>query len=580
MSQLYKSKRITIIHCFVLFAFSFPFIACVRKPSESSRLKRLKIFREDQKPVAYYFRDAEKIARTASWEKWHGNFNHLMGIEGKVLREEVIVNNDQVIRYFIRFKELHPEQLVLIHFNGRARDPIYESNPFFAGHWIYYNGATIQNNLLAEKGVVEIKVSDASLFKTNTGLNKAKNEDVGICELDADGKPNWHNSEQVKLLDVDIGSNTIMLERGCYGTVPRAFRANRAYAAAHVTEGSWGKGSNLMWYYNFSPLCPRDKEGKQAADILAGQLASWFHKDGRLEKFDGVEFDVLHHVPRSNAGARGLDVNADGIADNGIFNGVQTYGIGVVNFLKKLRGMLGDDRLIMADNDRWFHQRAVGILNGIESETFPTGSDDKFEDWAGGVNRLMFWSANSREPVSNYIARPDSKRLADIRLVLAAAALCDAGISMTRSTYFHEPEGEVFIWDELIKGDEKVPGWLGKAIKPTQRLAVDSSNLIIDESDLKSKIKSLSCSFKIRNGTIELHKRSSSEAFMQFQLSELECEGQDLFVTLTVSAEPMANYPKEGARLMFSEISGGEKALLEERVISNMALVNEKPFKA
>ena len=581
--RLFKGKiKLFLISSVLLFFFiTYSF---QKSSNEQDSLNQLRILKNDQMPVAHFFRTPEQQGRRASttWDEWYSKFSRLMGIEGKALSEEVLANNEKVRQYFSRFKELHPDQVVLLHFNGRARDPIYERGPFFAGHWIYFEGATIESDLPAEEGIFEVRVSDVNLFKTNIGLRNNKNEDIGFCRLNADGTPDWHNSEQVRLVDIDHDSGIIKVERGCYGTKPMSFKAGNSYAAAHVSEGPWGSNSNLMWYYNFSPLSPRDKNGKQAVDILTEQLSSWFKKGGRLEKFDGVEFDVLHHVPMPAIPAgRGMDLNADGKPDDGVFDGVQTYGIGVVNYVKDLRKHLGNDKMIMADNDRWFHQRAVGILNGIESETFPTGADDNFEDWAGGINRLLFWAANSDTPSFNYIARPDSRRIPDVRLMLAAAALTDAGVSMKDPNKFNEEtKGSVLIWDELQKGQENVLGWLGKGIAPAQRMATVSRNLMVDGVGLRDKISSSNCKIDIKREMIQLSNEPGNEKFMEFQIGEFKTNGQDLLVMATVKADPMTEYPEEVARLMYVDVSGGEKGSLEKRVVKNMALVNEKPFRA
>jgi len=105
-------------------------------------LGKLRIF-NGKYPHVFFFRQAEGFAaqRSLSYEQWEETFERLMGIEGKVLDEEVLGRSIRNIDFFTRFKQRHPNQLVLLHFNGNARDPRYESGRFFAGHWIYFNGA-------------------------------------------------------------------------------------------------------------------------------------------------------------------------------------------------------------------------------------------------------------------------------------------------------------------------------------------------------------------------------------------------------------------------------------------------------
>ncbi len=595
---------------FTLYVSSLLFHSCTQEnqsdssklKAESSRLQNLRILQEDQVPSAYFFRDAEQVGRqeTTTWEEWYPAFSSLMGIEGKALKEEVTVDDyEQVREYFDKLKELHPDQAEILHLCGRARDPHLDRAPFFAGHWAYYVGAVIENDLSAKDGIIEVKVSDTKLFKINVGPPGRKcNEDVGICRLDENGMPDWGYSEQVKLIDIDHEKSTIKIERGSYGTTPKSFDSGSAYAASHVYEGPQGAASdNMRWYYNYSTQSPRDKNGKQAKDVFVDQIGAWFGEGGLLEKFDGLEFDVLHHMPVATAAdGRGMDLNADRKPDDGVFDGLQTYGIGAIEFLKQLRKELGEDRLIMADNDKWFHQRSIGILNGIEHEKFPTGGDeDEFNDWGGGINRLLFWKENSREPVFNYIkSKPSDKRIADIRLAFAAAVICDAGISMTIPGNRTQLGEEVFIWDELRKGQEHELGWLGKGIGTPRRLAIENENLI-SGIDLNDLITNANCNVEVINGSVRLSKKTESQQYLRFQLEALDIEGQDLFVMANVSAEPMAGYPQETARLMHVEVSGGIQESSNEdfmenmdltqdgvfdRILENLALIHTKSFNA
>ncbi|MGB2823238.1 MAG: hypothetical protein WBF17_19800, partial [Phycisphaerae bacterium] len=248
-------------------------------------------------PRAFFFRAAEGFAANQGipYDRWEATFSRLMGIEGKVLDEEVPGRGIRNVEFFTRFKKAHPDQLVLLHYNGNARDPRYQRGEFFAGHWIYYNGAKVLDDVPAADGVTEVRVDRPELFSVNIGRYRTDNDDVGLCELDANGRPDWHKSEQTQLVSVDAKRRVIRLRRGCYGTRPRAFRAGKAYAAAHVTEGPWGRKSHLMWYYNYSTRCPRDARGRTCGAVHAADVARRFAPGGELAAFDGVEFDVLFH---------------------------------------------------------------------------------------------------------------------------------------------------------------------------------------------------------------------------------------------------------------------------------------------
>ena len=92
-----------------------------------------------------------------------------------------------------------------------------------------------------------------------------------------------------------------------------------------LMKGPWGKRSNIMWMYNYSTKCPKDLQGKTCTDILVDEFSQNFLPGGQLEIFDGVEFDVLYHqrgdLPTSKR-TRGPDMDADGKADYGFFDGI------------------------------------------------------------------------------------------------------------------------------------------------------------------------------------------------------------------------------------------------------------------
>lgn len=518
-------------------------------------------------PRAYFFRFSEGMAANpkVTYEDWEKAFQRLMGIEGKVLDEEVPGRSKRNIEFFTRFKERHPRQLVLLHYNGNARDP-RDAAHFFAGHWIYHNGARILGDIPAEAGETEIRVSDARLFRVNIGRYKNSNEDIGLCELDASGRPNWRASEQVRLLSADAARGVIRVRRGQYGTVPRAFAAGKAYAAAHVTEGPWGEKSELLWFYNHSTLCPADAKGRRADDVLLDEIAGWFAPGGRLAAFDGIQFDVLKHRPGGgSSAARGPDVDADGAADAGLVNGANVYGNGVIQFCRRLTARLGRQRLVLADgwNDR--DQRAFGILNGIESEGWPSLRDHEVKDWSGGLNRQSFWMANSRDPSFSYINHKynvDGNTSPEIpynihRLVFAGAVFTGSAICFS----LRPPAGPgevVGVWDELWMGAERWLGWLGQPLGPAVQMAARAPNLL-DGRDPAALIRTKTA--RIRAGrTLDVEDPGAPQTV--FRLTGLP--PGELFVSFTARSGPPAQGPAEAGR--------------ELRVGKSFAWVNERPF--
>jgi len=425
---------------------------------------------------------------------------------------------------------------------------------------------------------MDIQVENPSLFKTGVGRYRNKNEDIGLCLLDSNGRPDWNHSEQVQLVAVDKKKKVIRVKRGCYGTEPRAFPTGKAYAAAHVWEGPWGNKSNLLWFYNYSTVAPRDAQGRSAADVAIAELTKWYSPGGKLEAFDGLEFDVLFFHQRYNGdlrnpkSGRGMDADADGKIDQGIFGGIDTYGLGVVDFCRRLRERFPQDKIMMADGMSETNQRAFKILNGIESEGFPHLRDLTMHDWSGGLNRHFYWRDNARPPVFNYInhkyTKTDPKTRLPVRpeipfgihrLAFAASVFTDSAICYS---FPPDPEpGEMIgIWDEFQKGTEKELGWLGRPTSPPVRLAVQGEDLLAGEGtgitdSFLERFHGDDLRFS-RDGTNVKIFNSKITGDTTFHLNGLHLNGPDLFVQLVVHAETMHGYPQEVPRLMRVRLAG------------------------
>lgn len=539
-------------------------------PSGSNAPSSL-LVRENIWPKAFFFRSSEALAASGrvSFEEWDRNFNRLMGVMGKTLDEE-LPGRLRNTAFYTRFKKEHPDQMVLLHFNGNARDPRWEGQRFFPGHWLYYNGARILSAVSADEQESTIQVSDASLFETGGGRFNNSNDDIGLCLLDRKGRPDWSNSEQVQLLSVDRKNRTIRVRRGCYGTSARSFPAGEAFAAAHCAEGPWGKDSNLLWFYNYSTTCPKDEKGRSCSEIQVEHLGGLFGKGGPLAAFDGLEFDVLFNTPNVHSNRRGADCDADGRVDGGVVDGVNVYGNGVVEYCRLLRARLGEDKIILADGAFKENnaQRAFGILNGIESEGWPFALDKEIHDWSGGLNRHFFWNQNARPPVFNYIAhkyvnpgvKTGPEKQPDVpfhihRLAFAAAVFTDSAIAYA----YAPPRDETTllpIWDEFIMGTEKRVGWLGRPLGPAVRLALQEPDRLQGEGHpvsekLLRRLESKEAEIELVNGAVKCTGTNPKAAQFRVLLKNVPCDGPDLFVSVTAHGEAMKDYPPEMARLMF-----------------------------
>jgi hypothetical protein len=529
-------------------------------------------------PRAFFFRGAEgppALPRT-TYESWSADFSRLMGIMGKCLDEEVLGREQRNPEFFSRFKRDHPNQVVLLHFNGNSRDPRYLTENYFPGHWIYRQATRLLSDVPAAAGETTIRVENAADFRVNTGRYQNANDDLALFGVTADGRHDWAHCEQVQLLAVDVRAGTIRVRRGCYGTKPLAFRAGAARAAAHAVEGPWGKNNHLLWYYNYTTHCPRDPAGQTAADRLVADLAAWFGPGGKLAAFDGLEFDVLFHETHG-------DTDGDGQLDHGIIAGNNHYGSGVIEFIRQLRTRLGDHRIIQGDGALGpggrRSQRAFGLLNGIESEGFPNLNDWDFNDWSGGLNRHAFWQANARPPAFNYInhkwtqpipGAPGEHRNPEVpfsrhRLSFAAAQFTDAAIC-----YSFAPPTErgvkLAIWDELQAGTDRQLGWLGRPEGPAVHLATRTPDLLAGiGAPAGAKFAphvTGPVTTQVTPAGLVVSPATPGAERLTFTLRDLPTRGPDLVVTLTLAGVPRSGYPREMARFVEGEFSGGITSLL------------------
>ncbi len=523
-------------------------------------------------PRVFFFRASEQACserRYPTYESWEQQFNRLQGIMGKCLDEECLGREPRNAEFFSQFKQDHPRQAVLLHFNGNARDPRYHTEAYSPGHWIYRRATTITRDVPADIEATVIHVEDASDFHVNIGRYKTSNDDIALFGQTADGRHDWNHCEQVQLVAVDVQANTIEVRRGCYGTRPLAFTAGNSRAAAHQVEGPWGQQNNLMWYYNFSTHCPRGRDGKTCADHLVDDLATWFGPQGKLAAFDGLEFDVMFNETHG-------DTDGDGAEDDGVIDGVNQYGIGVVQFARQLRERVTDNFIIQGDGALGAggvrSQRAWGILNGIESEGWPNLGDWEIEDWSGGLNRHTFWRENGRPPVFNYVnhkwnqsvpGKPGARQHPQVpfsrhRLVFAACQMFDAMICYSFAPQ-NDPGGKFGVWDEFRQGVDNQLGWLGAPEGPAVRLAAQTPNLLGPHGTPADLAEMISGSVRVENmpSGIRVTAKDSEAEETRFSIRGVPTSGSDLYLALDMMADPIPGYPSEMARFAQVGVSGG-----------------------
>ena len=526
-------------------------------------------------PISFFFRQTEGTAANGnmSYERWNSGFSRLHGVMGKMLNEEVL-GRSAAQEYYRRFKQEHPRQAVLLHANGGFRKPLADIREYHDGHWLYYNGTKVLDSIPKEQKTVTIRVNDVGLFQLHPyRTNPALPDDVGLCALHDDGTPNWNYAEQARLTGIDESNKTITLERSVYGDkVRHAYKAGKAYVAAHVAQ-NWGR-TNKLWEFNMATTCPKDADGRQAADIWAGELIQAIRPGGEIDYIDGVQFDVPFVIPISLGRNRKPDADADGRPDYGVVDGTPVFAHGVERFFRILREAL-PDKLIMADSGGK-SQRCLKYLNGMEIEGFPELKDTEFNHWSTATNYLRFWSKRSREPrltygLMKYLRWPRKPKMSDSRLILAGTTLYDAAVPLGRIPD-RDPD---FLFDELVGGELNRKGWLGKPVAPARRLALESTNIASD------KWYSNTARISKSADRIEIRSGNDKEYLTRFALEDIRHEENgDLLLALTVSAQGRKNYPEPGYREMAVELKGSAKIPAAIQQTHFASPVGEQPFQA
>ena len=531
-------------------------ISCQKKQSLSKKANndQLELFR-DEFPSAFFFRRPEGMTNL-EYETWDSLFNRLGGIIGKTLNEEV-PGRAGSIPYFTRFKEEHPEQIVLLHYNGNSMDPNDASWDYHPSHWLYFEGTGLRDGISGDTGLCTVRVEDPSIFHVDIGRYGNANEDIGICRKTPDGKPDWNYSEQVQLVSVDIGNKTIVVKRAQYGTRALDFIGGETLLCPHVYEGPWGLKSHILWLYNHTTVCPKDKDGNTCDDILSNRLGEHFREGGKLSSYEGLEFDVLWNEISHQTYGRVADVDCDGIGDGGIINGVDVYSAGVFNLCGKLREKLGTDKLILADGMTSQFQRSDTSLNGIESEGWPIHRDPEVEDWSGGWNRHLFWNRNFYAPrfsyvnfkyIQNTVLPPIGRQ----RLVWAAAQLMDVRIAHGGITV-EGSEPRIDIIDEFVGGSLQQKYWLGKPLGDAVRLAYETPDLLKGEGcKISNEFLAMFSGEDIHIGCEkdEIVLESPVKDMMTFSIENIPCNGPDLVISFDVKGDFRKLYPDGMPRLL------------------------------
>lgn len=199
---------------------------------------------------------------------------------------------------------------------------------------------------------------------------------------------------------VSVSGDRAVVQRATNGTTRLRFEARRTRVAAHAAV-TYGTGDPI-WKYNFCREAPCDASNRRLIEALAYPLAEYLKPGGILEGLDGYQFDVAaFSTTGQNQGQRRLDCDNDGAADSGYVKGVSSYGLGVVEFQSVLRGLVGEQVLLISEATGWWSARDIAFANGMENESFP--DLHHWEQFSSAYQRYQFWRETSRKPRLSYL---------------------------------------------------------------------------------------------------------------------------------------------------------------------------------
>jgi len=432
-------------------------------------------FRNDERSNYEVFTDGfprTLFFRSGDIVDWHdrGVLDHHLGMfdadTRKYVGEETPFRQDW-IDIMAGFKKRHPRKLSLIHLNGEARG-VYrkEGHTYFPGHWTFYPGEYLRQDLSPKDTVVKVgntgRFSSRSYRKRERGkLTEELLPPMIIVPLNPDGSKNWSMSEYVNILAIDAQQKTIKLDRGQYFSKAREFVASQAYIAPIHCE-YWGAGT--MWTLNLSAVCPRDPQGKTAADIGVEKIKQWCGPGGLAEHVDGIGFDVIFFKAKFDP----WDIDADGASDGGFDSrGYDFNTAGQYHALKQLRDEVGPEFILTSDS--WDHkmQRAVGVFNGMENEGLCMHNDG-WRKIAQTINSQRYWAEQGNAKynysyITSKLRHPDDMKISDQLYRMGLGTACALGVSYTEARHPRRKDGLPMI-PEMHRGQADAPNWLGQPL--------------------------------------------------------------------------------------------------------------------
>lgn len=496
--------------------------------------EQLDIF-SDKPLKQLYFRYTEGSLRNMPQAAWLRRWSRFDGIVLKAYAEEGAPFTQKERDTLKHYKLTYPKKALLLHFNGRARDPLFQPIQGTARDFLYFSGTKNKSKISANETISKIYVEQAGVFRRSRSLPEGVYDDIVLVKVDPKNGLDWQQFEHAKLVEVNFDNRFIKVKRDITNVGRISGRQGEIHIAMHAAKGPFfSANKQRLWEYNWFAAT----DTVESKNTLQTSLVNFLTTE-LLEKnpyFDGVSIDVLTETRLSKVFGYSalLDLDQDGVGDKSSSKFDDLHSLAIYQFLEKLRLQLTNEKLIIADGAST-NQRAVGLLNGIESEGWPNFRDPELRQWSSGLNRQRYWNKFGQQPrfsyfkLAEYLNRKNLKIIPSQsarRLSVAAAILTGAAISPA-----HRPKGLPFHkWPEFRKLSK-----LGKPVGEILSLRASNSTDLINEGKASQLLK------KQLDPTQQFAQRTSLVRFEEVSKSHPLCFEVDVKGNLTVELEAKVN---------------------------------------
>jgi len=425
-------------------------------------------------PLTSQFRSGPRNEKS-SYEIWE-SYQFKMDEYRVDLQTNTLRFSEKNYEYANRFAAENPEMILMSTWraasgnpNGLSAagngDPLGESFIEFPGHFVLSPGTYMSSAL-----------TDANdWFSVDEGANIVVGPALLVEENVHTGRKMWENFEYV-LVKARIGT-LVQVERAFNGSPPPRSFPSTSNFRTYVANFPWDFRVNTDytdWFFNYSPDCPLDANGESAADIVLRKMAVPMQPGGPLENLGGLDFGSgpLSFAPNN------ADYNIDGILD-----GDSKYWEGVINLYNDIWDILGEGRILLTE----FNFDMNSFINGPNLEGLARPGDP-WKEVSKTINQVLAWKIMANRPFIGlsfvqYMNNEEELKRVDYHRLLSGYSAC---LGLAAEADAGEGGIEVLERDELFKGAERIPHWLGKPVGQLVRSASHSKNILLSYDGVSS----------------------------------------------------------------------------------------------